>query len=455
MERAIKCFRKTIILMVAIAIFLCANKYYPDISVKALSGGGRVTDENGFEWEYWVEDDGTISLMYFSGKDDKNIIVPATLDGYKVSRMTDDAFYYYDKEDGSYLKVESIVFSEGITYVNGMWGCKKLKKIVLPSTTKEIGGWAFRDCISLKEIDIPSSVKTILGYAFAGCTSLEKIALPWGIDCIYPCTFENCEKLKNINIPDTVTEISWEAFSGCSSLTGISIPASVKKIGYEAFSSCTELKKVTIYNDEILFGSDNDVFENCPNLTIYGHEGSTAEVYAKANGIPFKTISKIADISSCNIILSNDTYICNGKGKKPKVTIKTGKRVLNKRNYIIKYIHNARPGTATVVVKGKGKYTGTLKKTFTINMATPKVTAKNVNSGIKVSWNRISGVKGYYVYRRTVNGKWKKIATIKSARKLYYYDKKAKSGTTYRYTVRAYRGTVKSSYKATSKIKCK
>ncbi|MBP3326917.1 MAG: leucine-rich repeat protein [Coprococcus sp.] len=448
--------KKIIVVITAVITILCVSRCCPGMKAKALEDGGRATDENGAEWDYWIEDDGTISLTYLNGTNNKNIIVPATLDGYKVSGVSDDAFWYNDYDGAQRAKIESIEFSEGITYVDGMWGCENLKKVVLPSTLKEISDDAFKDCVSLQEINIPSC--TVIGdHVFYGCTSLEKVTLPWGLETIGAGAFSEC-KIKSIKIPDTVTKIDWAAFFGCSSLTGIKIPESVEEIGNAAFNGCSGLRKVTIYNDKakiaVATEYTSDALPAIPGLTIYGHKGSTAEEYAKQKGIAFKATKKTGDISSYKVTLSRSEYTYNGKSKKPKVTIKTGRGILKTTNYTIQYKNNVNIGRATVIIKGKDKYTGTVKKTFIIRPATPNVTAKNVNGGIKVSWNRISGAKGYYVYRRTVNGKWKKIATIKSARKLYYYDKKAKSGTTYRYTVRAYRGTVKSSYKATSKIKC-
>ena len=449
--------KKIIVAIAAVIIILCVNRYWSDMKVNASENGGSATDENGTMWHYRIEDDGTISLMYGYGKDSKNIIVPATLDGYKVSGVTDDAFWHEEDDGILRSEIESIVFSEGITHVGGMWGFDNLKKVVLPSTVKEIGEWAFRDCVSLEEINIPSCT-VIEDLAFYGCISLEKVTLPWGLETIGDDVFAGC-KIKSIKIPDTVTKIGHSAFWGCGSLTSIKIPESVEEISQSAFRHCSSLSQVTIYNDKAKIAVADkyrsDAIPAIPGLTIYGHKGSTAEEYAKQKGIAFKATKKTGDISSYKVTLSRSEYTYNGKSKKPKVTIKTGRGILKKTNYTIQYKNNVNIGRATVIIRGKDKYTGTVKKTFIIRPATPKVTAKNVNGGIKVSWNRISGVKGYYVYRRTVNGKWKKIATIKSARKLYYYDKKAKSGTTYRYTVRAYRDTVKSSYKMSGKIKCK
>ena len=86
-------------------------------------------------------------------------------------------------------------------------------------------------------------------------------------------------------------------------------------------------------------------------------------------------------------------------------------------------------------------------------LATPKVTVSNLSSGVKVSWGKISGAKGYYVYRKTSSGTYTKIATIKSGTTVSYTDKTAKAGTKYYYTVKAYNGSYVSSTKSSDIIK--
>ncbi len=72
--------------------------------------------------------------------------------------------------------------------------------------------------------------------------------------------------------------------------------------------------------------------------------------------------------------------------------------------------------------------------------------ATNTSDGVKVSWKPVSKCTGYYVYRKTENGSYKKIATVKGATKSYYTDKTAKSGTKYTYKVVAYSGSYTSYY---------
>ncbi len=89
-------------------------------------------------------------------------------------------------------------------------------------------------------------------------------------------------------------------------------------------------------------------------------------------------------------------------------------------------------------------------------LAQPKLkdTAGSTSAGYaKVTWSKVSGAQGYYVYRKggsLSNYEWEKIATIKNGKTTSYTDKKAKSSDwNYTYTVRAYYSKTTSSYDET------
>jgi fibronectin type 3 domain-containing protein len=85
----------------------------------------------------------------------------------------------------------------------------------------------------------------------------------------------------------------------------------------------------------------------------------------------------------------------------------------------------------------------------------PVVTLSNVTKGVKISWKKITGATGYIVYRKTASGSWSRIKTITSASTLSYTDTTGKNGTTYYYTVKAYSGSINSSYVTNKSIKYK
>lgn len=72
----------------------------------------------------------------------------------------------------------------------------------------------------------------------------------------------------------------------------------------------------------------------------------------------------------------------------------------------------------------------------------------NKDNGIEVKWSKVSGAKGYYVYRKEGKNGYKKIATITNANTTSYTDTSVKNnnGKAYTYTVRAYANNALAAY---------
>lgn len=77
---------------------------------------------------------------------------------------------------------------------------------------------------------------------------------------------------------------------------------------------------------------------------------------------------KTPDFSNATVKLSQDTYVYDGKTKTPSVTgVELGGKLVSSSDYTVSYADNVSAGTATVLVTGKGKYSGkTAKTTFVI-----------------------------------------------------------------------------------------
>ncbi len=98
-------------------------------------------------------------------------------------------------------------------------------------------------------------------------------------------------------------------------------------------------------------------------------------------------------------------------------------------------------------------YNGSSLSTYNTNgtaltfVATPRlISAKSVKAGVTVTYSKSANCDGYYVYRKTAGSSWVRIATVNGADKVSYTDRGAVKGTTYIYTVKAYKGSVMSSY---------
>ena len=142
---------------------------------------------------------------------------------------------------------------------------------------------AFQRCSQITSISMPDSINTIGEYAFDSATSLQEISISKSIRSISDYCFQDCKSLKSLTIPDTVSRINNGAFGRCTALSSITIPESVQSLGAGVFSGCT-LKKLTILNPNMSISSS---LNGLTVQTISGYAGSTAENYAKTNGIAF------------------------------------------------------------------------------------------------------------------------------------------------------------------------
>ena len=107
----------------------------------------------------------------------------------------------------------------------------------------------------------------------------------------------------------------------------------------------------------------------------------------------------------------------------------------------------------------KGKVLSEYNKTgwYSAVLTAPTVKIANASTGVKVSWSTTKIATGYTVYRSqydAVNKKWSSWKNMGTAKpnKSSWVDKKAQSGTTYRYTVRILCGNSKSPYKASNSV---
>jgi hypothetical protein len=141
-----------------------------------------------------------------------------------------------------------------------------------------------------------------------------------------------------------------------------------------------------------------------------------------------------ASITGKTVVLSATSYAYNGKAKTPTVTISGLK---NGTDYTVTYSSNVAVGTAKVTIKGKGNYTGTLTKTFTIKK--PAITPTNVKASlyekyntVRVSWSKNSSATGYKVYyKKSTATKWTSVKTTKT----YYVKTKLADGVKYQFKV--------------------
>jgi len=115
-------------------------------------------------------------------------------------------------------------------------------------------------------------------------------------------------------------------------------------------------------------------------------------------------LSRIS-ISKASVTLSTSTYAYDGKAKTPSVTVKVNGKTLKKdTDYTVSYSNNTKVGTATLKITGKGNYTGSVSKTYSIKnnfkkatvsgISTKAFTGKNITQSITVKYNGKTLKKG-------------------------------------------------------------
>lgn len=75
-------------------------------------------------------------------------------------------------------------------------------------------------------------------------------------------------------------------------------------------------------------------------------------------------------------------------------------------------------------------------------------------NGMKISYKEVDKAEGYIVYKVTKSNGKNKYTKLGTTKNLYYYDTKAEYGKTYKYSVSAYYGDVKSKKSAVKSKKC-
>ena len=98
---------------------------------------------------------------------------------------------------------ENRVPAANITSLGELAHCKNLKEIILPSTVREIGAYAFNDCTSLAKVEMNTSVTEIGAHAFEGCVSLQEFKIPYSAKAedVAADAFLGCTGIKKISYP--------------------------------------------------------------------------------------------------------------------------------------------------------------------------------------------------------------------------------------------------------------
>lgn len=127
------------------------------------------------------------------------------------------------------------------------------------------------------------------------------------------------------------------------------------------------------------------------------------------------------NVSGCKAALSRKSYIYDGRKKEPTVTIKAGQtKLIKNTDYTVSYKNNVKVGTASIVISGKGKYTGIVTLAFKILPKGTSISGKIVakSRGFTVKWKKQrKSTSGYQIQYSTSRRFAKKTAVTKTVKK--------------------------------------
>ena len=203
----------------------------------------------------------------------------------------------------NYSDIDGILFNKDKTEILCYPQSRENISYTIPSGVTKIGDGAFIACQYLNSVVISDSVITIDWNAFTSCKNLASINIGNNVEEIEDYAFANCTSLTSVTFPNSVKEIGCEAFSNCTNLKSVLIGDDINYLWYHAFYGCTNLLDVTILvntiPDEGIFLYD-DVFEDCPNLTIHGYKNSVVEEYANDNRLKFVALEETVPFGDAN-----------------------------------------------------------------------------------------------------------------------------------------------------------
>ncbi len=350
------------------------------------------------------------------------------------------------------------------------------KKITISKNVKNISPFAFADAESLEYIAVSTDNSKYFSNAGKGIlfsksgSNIELVAypgnrkastydVPASVTSLTPGCFYYSKNLKTVNLSNNkhIKTIGAHTFNH-SSLTEVYIPKNITAIGNYAFAN-TSISKVVFekgsklktlgfaaigyyegdwgdyYIDDILtvfyFSSDKTVKTAIQKMVKATSEsGNIKQVALSTN-----SIAKAAAALSKSATYTGKATTYTGKAITPGVVVKLGKYTLKRgTDYTVSYQKNVAVGKAVVTIKGKGFFTGTIKKTFNIipkGTAITKLAAgrKSFTAKWKKQTTQTTGYQVQYsLYKNFAKGKVfaaKKTTTAKkvsklAAKRIYY-----------------------------------
>ena len=168
-----------------------------------------IEPENIADWEWRVEDDGTITLTAYKGND-TIVIIPNYINGIPVKKIGGNSKQCYE---GSTVYNNSI-WDISICHWGGVGGytCYQstIKEVKISNGIEEIGEECFNSSQVLEKITLPSSIKTLGKKSFQTCENLTEITIPSSVQTVGSSIFSYIETITvNVSFKEGEKPSGW------------------------------------------------------------------------------------------------------------------------------------------------------------------------------------------------------------------------------------------------------
>ena len=153
---------------------------------------------------------------------------------------------------------------------------------------------------------------------------------------------------------------------------------------------------------------------------------------------------KQKSIKELNCIVNTSYHTYTGAERNASVKIYNGNTKLKyNTDYTLLYKNNINTGKASVTIKGKGNYTGTITKSYYIVPRKSKIISVTMNSKATqatIKWKKDPQASGYAIYMSTSkDGKYQKIKQITSTKTTTYVKKGLNPNKVYYFKISSYK----------------
>ena len=187
---------------------------------------------------------------------------------------------------------------------------KRLERITIPESVKDIGYSAFNGCISLWEVNWNAvSLNYTSGESLFKSTGLRKLNFGPNVKELPPYMLYGCQGLTSIELPESLIRIGKSAIRDCSAITSIRIPDSVEYIDDDAFYNCKNLEMITIGNNVKTIGTS--AFSALPSLKIVNWNASDVESFNASFSTNYTGSTPVTDFIVGNNVKKLPIGVCS------------------------------------------------------------------------------------------------------------------------------------------------